>query len=197
MRRARHRGPRSLAALGLVLVLCPAALLVQWPGRAAAATETLTVSGGTFFAPALTKIFTDDATGLAPVLSFFSSETLDTGISDFVGTGSNAFNSDVAIAERPPLPIHPKFWRELGLDPRKADAIVQKNFFHYRMFYAALSFHHVPVVTAGATSLGAVRERVALATKRRGLPTHEWRLADPALRALARRAEMRHLPEAR
>jgi len=103
----------------------------------------------------------------------------------------------VAIAERPPLPIHPKFWRELGLDPRKADAIVQKNFFHYRMFYAALSFHHVPVVTAGATSLGAVRERVALATKRRGLPTHEWRLADPALRALARRAEMRHLPEAR
>ena len=101
MRRARHRGPRSLAALGLVLVLCPAALLVQWPGRAAAATETLTVSGGTFFAPALTKIFTDDATGLAPVLSFFSSETLDTGISDFVGTGSNAFNSDVAIAERP------------------------------------------------------------------------------------------------
>jgi ABC-type phosphate transport system substrate-binding protein len=84
-----------------VLLICPATLLTQWAGRAGAATETLTVSGGTFFAPALSKIFTDDATGLAPVLPFFSSETLDTGIADFIGTGQNSFNSDVAIAERP------------------------------------------------------------------------------------------------
>ncbi|MBT9558214.1 MAG: M81 family metallopeptidase [Myxococcales bacterium] len=65
----------------------------------------------------------------------------------------------VAITERPPLPIHPKFWRELGLDPRKADALVQKNFFHYRIFYAPISFEHMPVVSAGATSLDRVRTR--------------------------------------
>jgi microcystin degradation protein MlrC len=65
----------------------------------------------------------------------------------------------IAITERPPLPIHPKFWRELGLDPRKADALVQKNFFHYRIFYAPISFEHMPVVSAGATSLDRVRTR--------------------------------------
>jgi microcystin degradation protein MlrC len=88
----------------------------------------------------------------------------------------------VAVAERSPLPIHPKFWRGLGLDPRKADVIVQKNFFHYRIFYATTSFHHIPVVTAGATSL----ERVV--QKKGCVPTHpatkikDWRTYDPTLR---------------
>lgn len=65
----------------------------------------------------------------------------------------------VVVAASPPLPIHPRFWAEVGLSARKADVIVQKNFFHYRMFYAATSFHHIPVKTAGATSLDAVRAR--------------------------------------
>jgi microcystin degradation protein MlrC len=101
----------------------------------------------------------------------------------------------VAISDRPPLPIHPKFWRELGLNPREADLIVQKNFFHYRIFYAAISFRHVPVSTGGATSLADVRARAEAAAKRRGFPTSDWRAADPLLRALARRAEMRQLPQ--
>lgn len=95
----------------------------------------------------------------------------------------------VAISERPPLPIHPKFWRELGLSPRKADLIVQKNFFHYRIFYAASSFKHLPVVTSGATSLGEVRLRADAATLRRGLvASSDWRSQDPKLRAMARRS---------
>ena len=83
----------------------------------------------------------------------------------------------LAITERPPLPIHPSFWRDLGLNPRKADVLVQKNFFHYRMFYATTSFTHVGVVSAGATSL----ERVKTRDYRR--PTHpqvqvdDWRSA--------------------
>jgi microcystin degradation protein MlrC len=92
-------------------------------------------------------------------------------------------------SERPPLPIHPKFWRELGLSPRKADLIVQKNFFHYRIFYAASSFKHLPVVTSGATSLGEVRLRADAATLRRGLvASSDWRSQDPKLRAMARRS---------
>ncbi|CAN5794689.1 M81 family metallopeptidase [soil metagenome] len=67
----------------------------------------------------------------------------------------------VAITATPPLPIHPRFWTEIGLSARKADVIVQKNFFHYRMFYATTSFQHLPVVSAGATSLDAVRARLA------------------------------------
>lgn len=63
----------------------------------------------------------------------------------------------VIVSDRPPLPIHPSYWSAVGLSARKADVIVQKNFFHYRMFYLAISFHHVPVVSAGATSLDRVR----------------------------------------
>jgi microcystin degradation protein MlrC len=59
----------------------------------------------------------------------------------------------IAVTENPPLPIHPGFWRSLDLSPRDATVIVQKNFFHYRMFYAVTSFEHVLVVSDGATSL--------------------------------------------
>lgn len=65
----------------------------------------------------------------------------------------------VVVTDGPPLPIHPSFWSAVGLSARRADIIVQKNFFHYRMFYATTSFAHVPVVSGGATSFAAVRAR--------------------------------------
>ena len=68
----------------------------------------------------------------------------------------------VVATERPPLPIHPSFWSAVGLSARRADVIVQKNFFHYRMFYLGTSFRHLPVVSAGATSLSRAQERFAL-----------------------------------
>ena len=44
--------------------------------------------------------------------------------------------------------------------PRSADVIVQKNFFHYRMFYLGTTFRHIPVTSGeGATSLVAARAR--------------------------------------
>ncbi len=88
----------------------------------------------------------------------------------------------VAISERSPLPIHPIFWEDLGVSPRQADAIVQKNFFHYRMFYLTTSFQHIPVISAGATSFQRI-----LAGKYR-VPVHpvakldDWRASDPILR---------------
>ncbi len=88
----------------------------------------------------------------------------------------------VVVADRPPLPIHPDFWSAVGLRARDADLIVQKNFFHYRLFYATTSFRHLPVVSAGATSLEAVR------TRQHAIPTFpsvdmpDWRAHDPALR---------------
>lgn len=89
----------------------------------------------------------------------------------------------VAVAERSPLPIHPKFWAALGLAARDADLIVQKNFFHYRMFYATTSFRHLPVVSEGASSLARVRAR---ATRVPLYPQEaagdDWRRVDPILR---------------
>lgn len=58
----------------------------------------------------------------------------------------------IAITDRPPLTIAPGFWRDVGLSPWDADAIVQKNFFHYRVFYAVVNRGNVPVASAGATS---------------------------------------------
>jgi microcystin degradation protein MlrC len=88
----------------------------------------------------------------------------------------------VAVTERAPLPIHPSFWTELGISPRRADLMVQKNFFHYRMFHLTTSFRHLPVVTDGATSFGRVRSR------RYRVPMHpahrleDWRASDLVLR---------------
>ncbi len=65
----------------------------------------------------------------------------------------------VAITEKSPGPVHPKFWRQLGLSPWKADAIVQKFFFHYRLFYAASLRKNIPITSQGPSSLERMRER--------------------------------------
>ena len=102
----------------------------------------------------------------------------DSGRTVLLGIGS----FQVAICERVPLPLHPSFWEHLGTSPRDADAIVQKNFFHYRLFYLTTSFRHIPVVSAGATSLQRI-----LAGKY-NVPVHpiteldDWRALDPVLR---------------
>jgi microcystin degradation protein MlrC len=88
----------------------------------------------------------------------------------------------VAIADAPPLPIHPSFWSALGLSARRADVVVQKNFFHYRMFYAAISFSHILVASDGATSLARVRSRRYRVPLHPGTTLAEWRPYDPELR---------------
>ena len=88
----------------------------------------------------------------------------------------------VAVSERPPLPIHPKFWRELGIEPRSADLMVQKNFFHYRIFYAAISFAHIPTVSHGATSFDRVRSRTYRVPMHPATKLADWRPSDPVLR---------------
>lgn len=89
----------------------------------------------------------------------------------------------LVVMDKPPLPIAPKFWRDVGLDARKADVIVQKNFFHYRMFYAAISFDHIPVVSDGATSFGRVRSRAYRTPVHPSSKIADWRSLDGELRA--------------
>jgi microcystin degradation protein MlrC len=88
----------------------------------------------------------------------------------------------IAVSERPPLPIHPKFWRELGVEPRQVDLIVQKNFFHYRMFYLTISPSHLPVKSAGATSFDHVKNRSYRVPTHPGTRLTSWRELDPELR---------------
>lgn len=113
-----------------------------------------------------------------------------TGTTDFGRSARLDVGSfHVMVAERAPLPIHPKLWREVGLRARDADVIVQKNFFHYRIFYAATSFDHIPVVSAGATSLTRVREREYRVPTHPGRDPGDWRRWDPALRGVAPSAQ--------
>ncbi|MCK6547239.1 M81 family metallopeptidase [Myxococcota bacterium] len=91
----------------------------------------------------------------------------------------------VAVAEVPPLPIHPRFWRELGVAPRSADLMVQKNFFHYRIFHIALSFAHIPVISRGATSLRLAATRALTVPSRPAVELGDWRDGDRLHRGLA------------
>ncbi len=84
----------------------------------------------------------------------------------------------VAITERPPYSVHPSFWRELGLSPWKADAIVQKALFHYRFFYGAVSRKTVPVVSGGASSLENVKNLRFDLPVWPNQPVEEWRTFD-------------------
>jgi microcystin degradation protein MlrC len=93
----------------------------------------------------------------------------------------------VVVTELPPMPVHPKFWRLVDLSPRRADLIVQKNFFHYRIFHALISFQHIPVVSDGATSLVRVRDMPTAVPTYPGTDLPDWRPSDPVLRALPRR----------
>ncbi|MDQ3035129.1 MAG: M81 family metallopeptidase [Myxococcota bacterium] len=119
-------------------------------------------------------------------------ETTDFGRTVRLDVGSFC----VAISQRAPLPVHPKFWSELGLSARDADCIVQKNFFHYRIFYALTSFAHIPVVSAGATSLSRVRTREYRVPTHPGRDPGSWRAWDEALRAGAPRGTVTSATEA-
>lgn len=88
----------------------------------------------------------------------------------------------LSISEAPPLPIHPRYWRALGVEPRRADVMVQKNFFHYRLFHLTTSLRHLPVISDGATKLRAAAERDLRVPS---WPKHDpadWREGDRVLR---------------
>jgi microcystin degradation protein MlrC len=88
----------------------------------------------------------------------------------------------LAIAVDPPLPIHPRYWTALGVRPRSIDLMVQKNFFHYRIFHLFLSFLHIPIVTQGATNMQKVTQRALRVPSRPQVALDDWRDGDRLLR---------------
>ncbi len=90
----------------------------------------------------------------------------------------------VALTDRPPLTVSPRFWRELGLSPWQADAIVQKMFFHYRFFYVALNRGNIPVLTEGSTSLNNIQKLDFDLPIWPNDPVTDWRAFDRVRRGL-------------
>lgn len=104
--------------------------------------------------------------------------------------------TSIVITERAPLPIHPRFWRDVGLRARAADVIVQKNFFHYRIFYATTSFAHLPVSTGGATDLERIRTREYRVPAYPSANPKDWRESDLLLREVGPSASQDSRPRA-
>jgi microcystin degradation protein MlrC len=89
----------------------------------------------------------------------------------------------VAVTERPPYTVHPKFWRQLGLSVWKADAVVQKAFFHYRIFYAASNRKNIAIESRGPTSFEHVKTLELDMPTWPSQPVEDWRPFDAAHRA--------------
>lgn len=89
------------------------------------------------------------------------------------------------LTEKPPMTIFPRFFKEVGLSPWKADVVVQKAFFHYRWFFGLVNRKNIGMMSRGATDLRNLRDiprSVPL------IPFHgpdSWRPYDPILRGIA------------
>lgn len=89
------------------------------------------------------------------------------------------------LTELPPLPIKPSFYADLGLNPWRADLVVVKNFFHYRVYFALVHRKSVPIRTRGASDLdlpltrGVFNDPVYPRD-----PVTDWRPADRRRRGL-------------
>ncbi len=89
------------------------------------------------------------------------------------------------LTELPPLPIKPSFYADLGLSPWRADLVIVKNFFHYRVYFALVHRKSIPVRTRGASDLdlpvtrGVFNDPVYPRD-----PVSDWRPADRRRRGL-------------
>jgi microcystin degradation protein MlrC len=88
------------------------------------------------------------------------------------------------VSEKPPVTIWPRFFRQAGLDPWKADVILQKAFFHYRWFFGLYNRKNIGLRSPGATSLDNLT-RVDRSVPLAPLQTvDDWRPHDAVLRGL-------------
>ena len=96
--------PRLSATLVLLVLVVPTlAIGILSGARAGADTDpgTLSGEGGTFLQPVVTKLIDDAAPNLSGLFGGYVATGIDTGISDFVGSGPNQFGADFAVSERP------------------------------------------------------------------------------------------------
>ena len=62
----------------------------------------------------------------------------------------------LVVTDHPPFNLKPSFFSDLGLDPWRADYVVVKSLFHFRLFYVLLNRKSFLVKTRGTTDLDLV-----------------------------------------
>lgn len=93
----------------------------------------------------------------------------------------------IVVVEGPALAIKPSFFTSAGLDPWKADIIVVKNFFPFRLFFLPLSRKTIYVSTGGITDPDAALALSFAGPVHPKEPVHDWRDADRRRREGERR----------
>jgi len=91
----------------------------------------------------------------------------------------------LVLTEGPAMAVKPAFYADIGLDPWKADIVVVKNFFPFRLFFAPMARKVLYVRTEGATDLDAAYANVFDGPMWPRDPVHEWRTTDARRRGLS------------
>lgn len=92
---------------------------------------------------------------------------------------------DVVITEGANLVMRPSFYTQVGLDPWRADVVVVKSFFPFRLFFAPMNRRTIYVRTQGITDLdAALREIPWPQPVYPRDPVEEWRPTDQRRRGL-------------
>ena len=81
------------------------------------------------------------------------------GTSDYFGrhVTIDAGPAKVIVTEQAPYTLKPSFWTDAGLSPWKADVIVVKSLFHFRIYHAHIARKYLGVRCGGTTDFDAFR----------------------------------------
>lgn len=90
----------------------------------------------------------------------------------------------LVITDFLPYTLKPSFYGRLGLNPWKADILVVKSFFHFRLFHLAISRGGIGVKTRGATDFDRIGEISFSRPVYPKVDLDDWRAADRARRGI-------------
>src|SRR5690606_30973580 len=103
------------------------------------------------------------------------------------------------VTEGPAMVMKPSFYRDVGLDPWKADVVVVKNFFPFLLFFLAMNRKTIFVRTRGVTDFDAAYRLTFDGPMHPRDPVDDWRERDRQRRGLdpsgeegAQRADRQH-----
>ena len=92
-------------------------------------------------------------------------------------------STHIVITDGPPLAWRPSFYQTLGLAVRRADIVVVKSFFPWRIYFAAWNRRSIYAKTWGATDFDRLLDLDLSHPTWPKDPVDDWRVADRARRA--------------
>ncbi|MEM9072405.1 MAG: M81 family metallopeptidase [Myxococcota bacterium] len=100
------------------------------------------------------------------------------------GVGVDLGSVKLVITEDAPIGLYPNFYGRFGFPLRKADIVVVKSFFHFRIFHAPWLRKQIGVRTRGTTDLNLYESVTHDGPIHPAQPVDEWRSRDRMRRAI-------------